>query len=373
MAAVFGLSAQLDAFYAAFRLPDLMFQLVAAGALSAALVPIISALLATDEQRRAWRVVSTVATLVLVALLALAVVFFVAAPLIVPRITEFEGAQLEQTIELTRIMLISPILLALGAVATSALNARGRFGASRDRAELLQPRDHLRRRGAVAGARHDGQRHARAEPGRARDRRGHRFDRAPPRAAAAIAAARVPLRAALRARGPAGAQGPAPDGAAGRRTRGEPDHLRRHHDPGDGLPQTGALSAFNLGMLLLQIPLGVIGVPLGIVLLPALATELGDRNRGALPRYGQPRRCACSSSCMLPLAGARDGPAPGDRRPPVPVRELQRGGRADDGGRAVRAADRPDGALDDRPSSPGPSTRSRTRLHQSSLPSVRSS
>ena len=71
MAAVFGLSAQLDAFYAAFRLPDLMFQLVAAGALSAALVPIISALLATDEQQRAWRVVSTVATLVLVALLAL--------------------------------------------------------------------------------------------------------------------------------------------------------------------------------------------------------------------------------------------------------------------------------------------------------------
>ena len=107
-----------------------MFQLVAAGALSAALVPIISALLATDEQRRAWRVVSTVATLVLVALLVLAVVFFVAAPLIVPRITEFEGEQLQQTIELTRIMLLSPILLALGAVATSALNARGRFGAA---------------------------------------------------------------------------------------------------------------------------------------------------------------------------------------------------------------------------------------------------
>ena len=47
MAAVFGLSAELDAFYAAVRLPDLMFQLVAAGALSAALVPILSGLLAT--------------------------------------------------------------------------------------------------------------------------------------------------------------------------------------------------------------------------------------------------------------------------------------------------------------------------------------
>ena len=46
--------------------------------------------------------------------------------------------------------------------------------------------------------------------------------------------------------------------------------------------QTGALSAFNLGMLLLQIPLGVIGVPLGIVLLPALATELAT---GTVARF----------------------------------------------------------------------------------------
>jgi putative peptidoglycan lipid II flippase len=46
--------------------------------------------------------------------------------------------------------------------------------------------------------------------------------------------------------------------------------------------QTGALSAFNLGMLLLQIPLGVIGVPLGIVLLPALATELAT---GTMARF----------------------------------------------------------------------------------------
>jgi putative peptidoglycan lipid II flippase len=49
-----------------------------------------------------------------------------------------------------------------------------------------------------------------------------------------------------------------------------------------GLPQTGALSAFNLGMLLLQIPLGVIGVPLGIVLLPALSTEVAT---GTMERF----------------------------------------------------------------------------------------
>ena len=74
-------------FFAAFRLPDLMFQLVAAGALSSAVIPIVSSLLATDETARAWRVVSTIANLMLAALLVLGVVVLVAAPAIIPAIT----------------------------------------------------------------------------------------------------------------------------------------------------------------------------------------------------------------------------------------------------------------------------------------------
>ncbi len=122
---------QLDAFFAAFRIPDLIFQLVAAGALSSALVPIVSALFTTNEAARAWRVVSTVINLMLIGLALFGIGFFVLAPVIVPVITPgFEGAQLEKTIELTRIMLLSPIFLALGAVATSVLNAGGRFTAA---------------------------------------------------------------------------------------------------------------------------------------------------------------------------------------------------------------------------------------------------
>ena len=121
----------LDAFFAAFRIPDLLFQLVAAGALSSALIPIISGLFATDEHARAWRVVSTVANLVLVALLVLGVIVLVAAPVIIPAITPgFTQAQWDETVELTRIMVLSPIFLALGAVATSVLNSGGRFAAA---------------------------------------------------------------------------------------------------------------------------------------------------------------------------------------------------------------------------------------------------
>jgi putative peptidoglycan lipid II flippase len=121
----------VDTFLAAFRLPDTIFQLVAAGALSSAMIPIVSGLLASDEERRAWQVVSTVTNLMLTALLFLASVIFIFAPGILAVITPgFPPEQLDQETELTRIMLFSPIFLSLGAMATSVLNSRGKFAES---------------------------------------------------------------------------------------------------------------------------------------------------------------------------------------------------------------------------------------------------
>ena len=79
--------AQLDSFFAAFRIPDFLFQLVAAGALSSALIPVIAGLFATERGARAWRVVSTVTTLMLSALLVLAGVVLLFAPALVALIT----------------------------------------------------------------------------------------------------------------------------------------------------------------------------------------------------------------------------------------------------------------------------------------------
>ena len=85
LGATFGASRAIDTFFAAFGIPDLIFQLVAAGALSSALIPIVSGLLETGEESRAWRVASTVADLMLVILLVLAALVFVAAPVLVGR------------------------------------------------------------------------------------------------------------------------------------------------------------------------------------------------------------------------------------------------------------------------------------------------
>ncbi len=127
----FGAGMELDAYFAAFRVPDAIFQLVAAGALSSAMIPVLAGLFSRNEEDRAWRVVSTVLNVMLIVLFTLSVIVAIFAPEIVPIITPgFDAVATELTVRLTRIMLLSPILLALAAVASSVLNARGRFGAA---------------------------------------------------------------------------------------------------------------------------------------------------------------------------------------------------------------------------------------------------
>ncbi len=259
-----GATNDLDAFYAAFRIPDLIFQLVAAGALSSALIPIVSSLLATDGSARAWRVVSTVANLMLIALAILSVVMFILAPTIVPIITPgFDPPTQATTVELTRIMLISAVSLAMGSVATSVLNSSGRFAAAAVAPSvyniaiilgtvLLFPVIGITgvAIGVVAGA--IGHVLVQLPPmARLGFRYSPRIDATDPAARKAIALM-VP-----RAVGLGASQITFVVVTSIATTLG-----------------VGAVSAFTVAFTLLQIPIGVIGVPLGVVLMPTLSREV---------------------------------------------------------------------------------------------------
>ncbi len=120
--------AELDAYYAAFRVPDLIFELVAAGAITSALIPVLSGLIEQGQKPRAWRVASTVLNLMLGTLLLLAILLFVLAPSLVPLLVPgFDEATTELTVELTRLMLLSPIFLAAGSVVAAILQTQDRF------------------------------------------------------------------------------------------------------------------------------------------------------------------------------------------------------------------------------------------------------
>ena len=254
---------ELDAFFAAFRLPDLMFQLVAAGALSSAVIPVVSALLANGEHDRAWRVVSTIANLMLLALLVLGIVVLVGAPWIVPAITPgFDAAETARTVELTRIMVLSPIFLALGALVTSVLNAHGRFAAAAiapivynlaiiGGALFLAPTFGVTGLaiGVVAGS--IAHLLVQLAPLRARGFRYSRaVDTADPEARTALTLM------APRALGMGASQITFVVATSLASTLGD-----------------GAITAFNVAFTLLQIPVGVIGVPLGVVVLPSLSRD----------------------------------------------------------------------------------------------------
>jgi putative peptidoglycan lipid II flippase len=261
--------AELDAFFAAFRIPDLLFQLVAAGALSSALIPVISGLLETDGESRAWRVVSTVANLMLAALLVLALLVLVFADRLVPIYTSgFDPPTIARTIELTRIMVLSPIFLALGALATSILNARGRFAAAAiapivynlaiiGAALLLGPSFGVA--GIAVGVVLGSLGHLLVQI-RPLQAVGFRYE---PRIDAADPAARRALSLmAPRAIGLGASQITFVVVTALATTVG-----------------VGGVTAFTIAFTLLQIPIGVIGVPLGVVLFPSLSREAASGDR----------------------------------------------------------------------------------------------
>ncbi len=125
----FGASRELDAYFAAFRIPDAIFQLVIAGALSAALIPVFAGYRARGQERDAWDLASSVINLVLIALVVLSVALAILAPWLVPTLVApgFDPETTQLTVHLTQLMLLSPIFIGMGAVVSGLLNSYQRF------------------------------------------------------------------------------------------------------------------------------------------------------------------------------------------------------------------------------------------------------
>src|SRR3990172_12511798 len=107
--AAFGTSAGLDAYFAALRVPALLFSLLAGGALASAFVPTYTALLTGNARAAAWRLASSVANLVFLALTAFAALIFMLAPWLVTPIVApgfDDPEQIALTVQLLRVQLL---------------------------------------------------------------------------------------------------------------------------------------------------------------------------------------------------------------------------------------------------------------------------
>ena len=125
----FGTTAELDAYLAAFRVPDILFQLVAGGALGSAFIPTFARYWAKADHAGAWLLFSRVLNLITLVLVALAGIAMLLAPLLVDRLIA-PGFSLEQqtlTVSLMRWMLISTVLFGGSGLVMGALNATQHF------------------------------------------------------------------------------------------------------------------------------------------------------------------------------------------------------------------------------------------------------
>ncbi len=125
----FGASDALDAFYAAQRIPETLFVLVAGGALGSSFIPVFARFLNADDERGAWRLASAVMSCVFVLATLLAIVTAVLAPVVVPNLLEpgAPAAQQALTTSLTQIMLVTVAIFGVSGLLMGILNAKQIF------------------------------------------------------------------------------------------------------------------------------------------------------------------------------------------------------------------------------------------------------
>ena len=114
-AAIFGAGPELDAFYVAFRLPDLVLGLVASGALAAAVAAPVSRAMASGDRAQTGRTASVLLTWAAVALVLFGVLVFVTAPVLIPVLAPgFPASSTALAISLSQEMAVAPVFLGLG-------------------------------------------------------------------------------------------------------------------------------------------------------------------------------------------------------------------------------------------------------------------
>ena len=128
---LFGAGFAADAFIAAFRIPNLLRDLFAEGALSSAFIPVFTDHLTNQGKEKAWELANLVLNLLLITLCVVVILGIIFSPYIVKLIAPGFGEEMgkqELTTLLSRIMFPFLLLIALAALAMGILNTFRRFG-----------------------------------------------------------------------------------------------------------------------------------------------------------------------------------------------------------------------------------------------------
>ncbi len=140
LAGQFGAGTTLDIYYAAFRIPDLIYNLIVLGALSAGFIPIFTALIKDSKcaagegcdpkvkNHEAWDLANNVLNILLLGLISLSAIGIIFAPALTRAMTPGFGPEEQAlTAALTRVMFLSPLFLGISGIIGSILQSFKRF------------------------------------------------------------------------------------------------------------------------------------------------------------------------------------------------------------------------------------------------------
>jgi putative peptidoglycan lipid II flippase len=127
--AQFGTSGEYDAYVAAFKIPDIIYTLIAGGILVSAFLPTFTDYLAREDRSGAWRLASAVINLVVIVLIAVALVAALLAEPIVRYLLApgFSAEAQALTAQLMRLLLIPPVIFGVSGVVMGILYAHQKF------------------------------------------------------------------------------------------------------------------------------------------------------------------------------------------------------------------------------------------------------
>ena len=124
----FGTSPELDAYYAAFELPDGLFTVVAGSALATSFIPILSAHISAGDEDDTWQLVSAVLNLALLVVAVISVVAAIFAPQVIALVAGgFDAYRADLATRLMRLVLLQTLLSSASGIAMSTLQAHQHF------------------------------------------------------------------------------------------------------------------------------------------------------------------------------------------------------------------------------------------------------
>ncbi len=128
LASTFGAGDTLDAYYAAFRIPDLIYNLLILGALSAAFIPVFTSLISSENEEKAWNLANGLMNLAIIFIIVMSGILCLFSPQLMKLITPgFSPEKIDHAVTFTRIMFLSPLFLGISGIFGGVLTSFKRF------------------------------------------------------------------------------------------------------------------------------------------------------------------------------------------------------------------------------------------------------